>query len=236
MQPETTERCATCPALRKCAFHNLREPLHREFRKIAEIRAYSPGVDLVRQGDSPHGIFNLRSGSVRMLHLEPTGKATAVGMLGAGGILGLTEVHTGTRYPYTAETVRKTTLEYVPRKRFVPFLLEHPQVAVELLTWLSQEYEDLRESWCGIAARPRLRMRLLDHLRSLGETCGRATTEGLELAPVFTGQDLADGVGCSRQWISKLLGELEHQGLIKRRRRRIVITAASCEKAGSEYC
>lgn len=225
MRPKTSDHCATCEAWQECVFFNLPQPLHREFRQIAEIKTYSPGLAVVRQGDDAHGIFNLRAGAVRLLHLEPSGKATAVGTIGAGGILGLTEVNTGEPYPFTAETVRESILEYVPRKRFVSFLFDHPEAVVQLLVWLSQEFEKLQESLFEVSARPQLEDRLLEYLRQLGKICGRPTAEGLELGRRFTGQDLADGLGCSRQWISKLLGDLEHQGLIQRRGRRILLTA-----------
>ena len=203
MRSETTDCCSTCPAREKCAFRRLPEPLLWEFLRLAENRLYSPGLEVVRQGEEAHGIFNLRSGAVRLLHLEPM------------------------PYPFTAETVLESTVEYVPRRRFVPFLLDHPRVAVELLIWLSQEFEDLQQSLYEIAARPQLGIRLLEHLRELGRVCGRPTAEGLELERRFTVQDLADGLGCSRQWVSKLLGDLEHQGLIRRRERRIVLTGAA---------
>ena len=227
MHLEATYPCPTCPAEERCAFCNLPEPLYRELERIAEIRVCSPGVTVVRQGDEADGVLNLRSGAVRLLRLTSDGKSASVGLLAPGGMLGLTEVNTGSTYPFTAETVRRSTFEYVPRRRFVAFLLDHRQVAVTLLIWLCQEYEDLQGSLCDVAARPQLGIRLLEHLRQLGQICGRTTADGIELTPLLTGQDLADGLGCSRQWVSKLLGDLEHQDLIRRRGRRILITPAA---------
>jgi CRP-like cAMP-binding protein len=201
---------------------------------MAEIRTYPPGVTVLRQGTSAGGVYNVRSGALRLLHLAPSGRTVAVGLVANGGLVGLPEVITGSAYPFTAETVERSTLEYAPRREFVPFLLNHPQVAVEVLIWFGQEFQQLQWSLCEMATRPELRTRLLKQMRQLGETCGCSTADGIELDPLVTGQALADILGCSRQWVSKLLGDFEHQGLIKRRARRITVTPAALLAAGGE--
>ena len=72
--------------------------------------------------------------------------------------------------------------------------------------------------------------RLLHKLQELADACG-VTTEsgGLLLDAPLTVQDLAGSLGCSRQWASKLLSEIESRGLIERRGRRIVLTEAALE-------
>lgn len=229
MGREDAGRCGRCTALPKCVFGNLPEKLRRKFREIVEIRWYSAGLTVVRQGDEPHGVFNVRSGTVRLLRLEPNGRHVAVGIVSAAGILGLAEVTSGTPYQLTAEVVEDSVLEYAPRREFVPFLLRNPEVAIELLIWLSQEYQGLQLNLGDVVSRPSLSVQLLRQLRRLGEACGEETGEGLELQPCFTGQDLADGLGCSRQWISKLLGDLEERGLIERHGRRILLTPSGLD-------
>jgi DNA-binding MarR family transcriptional regulator len=48
----------------------------------------------------------------------------------------------------------------------------------------------------------------------------------------LTVRDLAGTLGCSRQWASKLLSEIEAQGLIEREGRRIILTDAALEVEG----
>lgn len=229
MGREDAGRCGRCTTLAKCVFGNLPEELNRQFRELVEIRWYSAGSTVVSQGDEPHGVFNVRSGTVRLLRAEPNGRHVAVQIVPAAGILGLAEVTSGTPYQLTAETVEDCILEYAPRRKFVPFLLQNPAVAVELLIWLSQEFQGLQLNLGDAVSRPALSVQLLRQLRRLGEACGEETGEGIELHPCFTGQDLADGLGCSRQWISKLLGDLEEQGLIERHGRRILLTPSGLD-------
>lgn len=226
MSLDSSDRCYRCEARSTCVFYSLPAESRREFQRITDLRIYSQNVAIVRQDDDAHGVFNVRSGTVRLSHLTPCGKTGMVKLVSAGGVLGLTEVTAGTRFQFTAETVEESTLEYAPRKDFVSFLLNNPQVAVGLLIWLSQEFEKLQQDRCETVTRPDLTSRLLQHLQQLGELCGSSTAWGVELNPRFTGQELADCLGCSRQWVSKLLGDLERRGLIERRARRIIVTDA----------
>jgi len=224
---DSTDRCNCCTIRDTCVFYSLPPDLRRRFQSITDVRSYAAGATVVSQGDDAHGVFIVRLGAVRLLHMAAGGKMMAVRVVSASGIIGLPEVTSGTPYHFTAQTVDESFLEYVPRKAFVSFLLDQPQVALELLIWLSQQFEDLELSLCETVTDPDLEHRLLDQLRELGETCGNPIDGGIQLRPKLTGQDLADGLGCSRQWISKLLGDLEHRGLIKRRSRRIIVTPAA---------
>lgn len=226
MSLDSTDRCDCCTIRDKCVFYSLPVGLRRELQDITDVRSYPAGITVVHQGDDAHGVFTVRSGAVRLLHMAVGGKMMAVRVVSASGILGLPEVTSGTPYQFTAQTVDESVLEYAPRKAFVSFLLNNPQVAVELLIWLSQQFEDLQLSLCETVTDPDLEHRLLNQLRELSETCGSPIDGGIELRPKLTGQDLADGLGCSRQWISKLLGDLENRGLIRRRSRRIIVTPA----------
>jgi CRP-like cAMP-binding protein len=55
-------------------------------------------------------------------------------------------------------------------------------------------------------------------LIELGNVYGVPAEAGLRIPVPLTVQMLADKVGCSRQWASKLLGELEAAGKLKRNR------------------
>ncbi len=218
------DRCVDCLAEPACPFSDLSPEARDAFREIAETRVYAPGSTILRQGDPALGLFIVQAGLVRVLHLTPGGKPVGVRMASAGEILGLNEVITGDRYRQNAEAVEQTRLEHVPRKRFVPFLFQHPEVAVEVLIRVSQDFAKLQEGLYEAAAGSPLGDRLLHTLQELAGSCGVATERGVLLDVPLTVQDLAGSLGCSRQWASKLLGEIESQGLIEREGRRITLT------------
>jgi len=218
--------CAVCQAAPHCAFTNLTPEALQEFRSIAQTRFYAAGSTILRQGEEADGLFVLQSGLVRLLHLTPAGKPVGVRLLTPPEIVGLTEVITGDRYSSTVETVEESQVEFVPRKRFVPFLLSTPALAVELLIRVSQDFERIQEGIYESDGGSPLVERLVHKLQELAAACGVNTERGLLLDAPLTVQDLAGTLGCSRQWASKLLSEIESRGLIERRGRRIILTDA----------
>lgn len=199
------------------------------FDQIVEARYYAPGSIILRQGDPARGIFIVRSGLVRVAHLTPGGKAVGVQVLGPGAILGLTEVVTGDPFLSTVEAVEDCEVESVVRRQFVPFLLQHPEVALQLLIRVSQDLAQLQAGVFEAAGGGRLTDRLLRQLLELASSCGVPTDRGTLLDVPLTVRDLAGTLGCSRQWASKLLSEIESQGLIERDGRRIILTEAALE-------
>jgi len=223
------ERCGTCEAEPVCPFNDLSADARVAFEAIVEVRFYAPGSTILRQGDPSRGIFVVRSGLVRAVHLTPAGKPVGVQVLGAGSLLGLTEVVTGDPYLATVEAVEDCELESVARRQFVPFLLQHPAVAVELLIRVSQDLVNLQAGMFEAAGGGRLTDRLLRQLQDLAGSCGVPTDRGTLLDVPLTVRDLAGTLGCSRQWASKLLSDIESQGLIEREGRRIILTGAALD-------
>ena len=234
MVADDPDLCAVCDVAASCAFTNLTPEAQQEFRSIAQPRFYAAGSTILRQGEEADGLFIIQTGLVRLLHLTPAGKPVGVRLVTPPEILGLTEVITGDPYSATVETVEETQVEYVSRKRFVPFLLSTPALAVELLIRVSQDFERIQEGIYESDGGSPLVERLVHKLQELSAACGVTTERGLLLDAPLTVQDLAGTLGCSRQWASKLLSEIESRGLIERKGRRIILTDAGldAESAG----
>jgi CRP/FNR family transcriptional regulator len=211
------DRCATCQARASCLFAESPPKAMSQFQMITQVRRYPRGDIIFRQGEHAHGLFILRSGWAKLFHLTPAGKAVTLGLIGPGRILGLTEIVTGSPYLVSAETLDESDVEYIEKQRFLIFLLENPRLAVEPLTTVSQEARKFLTQLCEMAGKLPTVQRLLHTLQDLAKTCGHKTDDGIRLKLPFTVQDLADSIGCSRQWASKLVNELEDQGLIKRK-------------------
>ena len=229
MAAKDPDRCDVCEASTTCSFTNLSDEAREEFHGLAQPRFYSPGTTIIRQGEKADGLYILQSGLIRLLHLTEAGKPVGVRMLTPSEMIGLTEVITGDPYRVTAETVEECRLEFFPRRQFVPFLLKTPALAVELLVRMSQDFERLQEGMYESDGGLPLVVRLLHKLQELADACGVSTDGGLLLDAPLTVQDLAGTLGCSRQWASKMLSEIESRGLIERRGRRIVLTEAGLQ-------
>ena len=142
----------------------------------------------------------------------------------ASGIFGLTEIMSGAPHGLTVETLAPTELEYIPREAFAALLLEHTQLAANLLKYVSKEFKQMQSELCAAADGVPLSERLLSRFRELAALHGEPVAGGKLLRLSLTVQDIADNLGCSRQWASKLLVDIENKGLIARRGRRLIVS------------
>jgi CRP/FNR family transcriptional regulator len=230
------ERCATCQARATCPFARLPDEVYKQFQMIAQVKPYNRGVTVFRQGEEASNLFIIRSGWVKLFNLTPTGKTITLGLAGPGDVLGLTEVMTENRYEVSSETLEESILEYVTKKEFILFLRENPTVAILLLKTVCGEMHKFLAELYAMSSKMSVDERLLHTLLDLSDTCGRPMGEDIKLKLSFTVQDLADRIGCSRQWTSKLLSAMEEQGLIRRKVGCITLTrrALQCRVEGCE--
>lgn len=231
-QDLSPHRCATCPARATCVFARLPQYIYEQFQVIVETAPYSRGVTIFRQGEEADGLFIIRSGSVKLYNLTPAGKTTILGIAGPGAVLGLTEIITGSQYEVSADVLERSELEHVARGKFTPFLRAHPMVSVWLLKAVCYELQKSLAELCRTTSRIAVRERLLHTLVDLSVTCGQTTADGIKLKLSVTIQDLADRVGCSRQWTSRILSEMEKQGLINRKAGWITVTPLALNESG----
>jgi CRP-like cAMP-binding protein len=220
------DRCQDCPVAPECPFRVLPAESRQQLHAAIEARRYGPTSTLFHQGDAADGLYVVRSGLVRLLHLSPGGKAAVVQVVTTSSILGLIEAIIGKPWLLSAQAVEESLIDFLPRRPFVRLLLEHSNLAVELLIRVTQELADLQRRLCEATESP-LRERLLHRLQEFAGPCGVTTSGGVLLDVPLTVQDLADSLGCTRQWTSRLLGDMEHEGLIVRRGRRWVLTQAA---------
>jgi CRP/FNR family transcriptional regulator len=217
--------CDDCPALAGCVFADLSPESFAEFQKIVELRREPGRRRVLVQGERVAGVLLVRSGLLRRVHMEPSGRLADLGLARPGDLVGLTEIVTGSRAADTAETVQPCELEFVPRSAFVPFVRHTPQVAVALLVRVSDDLERVRNELCDRlthALPPR--QRLLAVLRELAEVRGVVSGDGGGIRLRVPVHELAERLGMTRQWTSCLLQGLIAEGAVKRVGRSLVLT------------
>ncbi|HEU4390584.1 MAG TPA: Crp/Fnr family transcriptional regulator [Blastocatellia bacterium] len=188
------------------------------------MRVYGPGATILRQEDDPSGVFIIRRGRAKLFCLTRIGKTLTMGIGGPGSMLGLTAVLLDTTYEATAVALHETNVDYICRKDFLQFLDETPALAVDLLPIVGREASNALTELVDTAGRLPLSERLMHRFKTLSETWSHRTADGVKLDLPLTVQDIAESLGCSRQWASKVLKDLEDQGSIRRRGRSITLT------------
>ncbi len=198
---------------------------HPELLAISERRFYGRYSTVTRQGDPAARIYFVCSGWLQIAHTTRTGRAVAQ-LAGPGAILGLTNALTGTEYLYSVRTLEECELRQIECEAFLAFVRDNPYISIHLLKTMSRQWLQMLRHIYQLSTKVPTETRLMDTLREISETCGSPADGGLRIRVPLSVQVLADTVGCSRQWVSKLLGELGKKGLIRYKSGWITITRA----------
>jgi CRP-like cAMP-binding protein len=191
-------------------FEGLSRGQHEALARIAVNRSYKKGQTIFSEGDEGAGFYAIISGRVKIFKLSPEGKEQILHMMGAGEIFGEVPVFTGHEYPANAEAHINSLLLFFPRNSFIALVKKDPSLSLNMLALLS---------W-----RLRRFAAMIEDL-SLKEVPGRLAAYLLYLSKRSSNKDdleldiskgqLASILGTIPETLSRILGKMGRQGLIR---------------------
>lgn len=115
------------------------------FASLESVRQYPEDVVLFEEGQTPTGVFLLRSGRVRLGVRSRRGSQVLFEVAGAGELLGLSACVSGRPYELTARTLTPCEAIFLRREDFLGFLRERPHACVEMVKLLSTDLDNAYE-------------------------------------------------------------------------------------------
>ena len=113
--------------------------------KIAVLQRFDAQSVLFREGRPSTGVFLVCSGRVKLsLHCSH-GKNLVVQFAGPGEPLGLGATIGARPYEVTAEATVPCEVVFLPRRLFLQFLADHPEVSMDLVKLLCQDVDGAYE-------------------------------------------------------------------------------------------
>ncbi|MEK7244800.1 MAG: Crp/Fnr family transcriptional regulator [Pseudomonadota bacterium] len=188
---------------------------------LARLTRYAPREIVWRKGDYGNGMMAVLAGHVKLGAREASGKEFAFGIVKPGEIFGEIALLDGHERSVDATALDACEILFIDRRDFIPFLADHPDISIRLMTALcarlrrtGQQVEDSALGLC-----PRLARNLLQ----LADHYGQPTAEGLRIDLKLSQRELGQLIGMSRESVNKQLGRWRRQDLIAIDRRIIVI-------------
>jgi CRP/FNR family transcriptional regulator, cyclic AMP receptor protein len=182
------------------------------------------------QGDDAKRVYLLLSGVVKLSHLGDHERQTIVSLLPAGRFFGLDSLIPQAHYALRCEAFENCTIASIK-----------PKTLIELFSVASYEaflkgyvavFHPSRAAYIhcvagiGIDVRTRLAMELLN----LADRFGAADPRGTSIALNLSHELLGSLVGASRQQVTEYLNEFDHDRIIFRDGRRIIIDPEKLQK------
>lgn len=207
------------PVLRKIPlFQGLPDSQLDDLSKISFPKKYDRGETIFSENDRANGFYILTTGRTKIYKLSPDGKEQILHIIEAGEPFGEVAVFAGTFFPAHAEALENSEVLFVPRDGFVNLIKHDPSLSLNMLAVLSRrlrEFTVLVEHLSLKEVPQRLAAFLLYLSSSQGDT------NSVHLA-VTKGQ-LASLLGTIPETLSRILGKMAGQNLIKVDGRNITI-------------
>ena len=196
-----------------------------ELRTLAARTVRKPlksGELLFAEGEPCHGLHIIASGKVRIFKTSVNGREQVLAVNQPGESVAELPVFDGGVYPASAVAIEETQIAFISQRDFQSYCLEHPQVALKVLSVVGARLRRL----VGIIEElsfTTIRQRLVAALLKLAQTEGLKTASGIEFQLPSTHQELANQLGTVRELISRNLMRLQAEGLLEVDARRIVV-------------
>jgi len=183
---------------------------------ISQKRIFSKGnyVFQAKANQLNDSVYVLLSGRVKLFRLAPGGKESIQWLCMSGEIFGLSEDNHSPYLGLNAQSLTSSEILCISRKDFNQYLLDHPQLALLVISQLTQRIRTLGDMLLNLASDD-VMSRLTKVLTRLCYQHGKLNGDNIILDIPLTQQEIADMIGSSRQTVNSSLSELRKQGYLK---------------------
>ena len=185
-----------------------------DFQAVGQL-ARTQGVKKRRPiylpGDLGDAVYLVKTGRVKISTCAQTGKEFTFAILKPGEIFGEVEALDGSPRRTSAEALDDVILGVIPRESFLRYLQENPDLTLALTRHLGARLQRLQSRVEDLVFKD-VPARLVHLLQEVGETT--RTADGAIRAKM-THQEMANLIGCNRETVSMILGQLRERGLIR---------------------
>lgn len=195
--------------------------LHR-LGALVQRRRYAAGEVIFHEGDAGTALYIIENGEVKIVLGSAEGKEVVLRLFGRSDFFGELALLDGEPRSANAVAREACNLLLLRRADFLQFLVDEPQVAVNLLAVLSSRLRWTDQIVHDTEFLP-VRARLVRVLLILAQTRGQAGPRGVVITSHLTQTDLANMVGATRESINKWLRFYERQGLVHHHRGQLIL-------------
>ena len=185
-------------------------------------KLFSAGELIFSEGEPCNGLHIIARGKVRIFKTSVNGREQVLVVNGPGETVAELPVFDGGPFPASAIAVEDAELAFISRRDFNAYCLEHPEVALKVLSVVGARQRRL----VGIIEElsfTTIRQRLIAALIKMAQSEGKTTARGIEFQLPATHQELANQLGTVRELISRNLMRLQAEGLLDVDAREIVV-------------
>lgn len=182
---------------------------------------YDHGETIYKEGEPDNKVYRIKSGGVSQSQRIPNGNLLTYQILLPDDIFSTYHLSSSVvNQPCTAKSLVDSTLQEVLRDSFKEQLLNNPDLALQVMDMISDELQSrdrTLENQISMTAKERI-YSILNKVAPLGEEKGDQ-----RIIRFLTRKELAEMAGMTEETVTRSLGELEKEGLLKKNRGEVVL-------------
>lgn len=185
-----------------------------------EERLYRKKDIIFSEGQTPHYVFQIKTGKVKIYRSNEEGREFIVALIGPGEYFGYLAVLQNRNYPERAVAMEDTELTLIPKQDFYTLIHNNRDVAGRFIKMLAGNVFAVEEQLIDLAYNS-VRKRVADALIRLKE---RYDSKGQEKFTIsILRDDLAQLVGTAKETVIRMLSDFKEEGLVEMKGSKITI-------------
>jgi len=194
----------------------------RDIESLAVVKEYNKGETLFSEGDPARHFYILVSGKVKLYKISAEGKQHILHLISPGGDFAIAAVYVKKFYPANAEAMEQSRVLAFRGEDFLYLIGRKPKLAMNIIISLSGFLHSFAQMVEDLALKE-VSARLARYLLNLAAAGGRQTSAGIEITLDIRKTQLAARLGTVSETLSRTLGKMKRNGLIKMSKNRIII-------------
>lgn len=198
-------------------FNHLEMEQMNEIMKTVHSSSYKRGEVIYRAGEKSDSLYIVSKGKIKIYRLSESGKEQLVRILTPGEFTGELALFNETIHESYAEAMMGTEICMIKRTTLQQLLLKYPSISLKILAEFSNRLEQSEVQTTRFATEKvetRIALFLVE--------CIENPDESLQFELPMSKKDLASYLGTTPETISRKLAELEDQGYIKQKTKKMI--------------
>lgn len=183
-------------------------------RKV-ESHDYKKGTVVVEAGEEGDSLYVVERGTLKIsLPGKGKNKELILAIIGEGEFFGEMSLLDGQPRSATVTVQQPAVLLRLARGHFMDWMRERPEICMLMLAEISGRLREAHTRYSSLALLDRVG-KVVRVLLELASQHGSSIPEGTWIPRTPTQSELASMAGTSRETVSRILSDLERQGLVK---------------------
>lgn len=185
-------------------------------------KRYAVGDLIFSPAANPESVYLVETGLARVYRVSKAGAETSFGYVAPGEVLGELSAFGGYPRQSFAQAVQASLVWKIAREPFQHLMASRPSLVIAIVQQMGERLKRL-EAHIADMGSCSVRTRVARMLSELARNFGRRDGDRVVIEIPITQAELATLVGATRQTVNQALGELRNEGLVARRRQRMVL-------------